>query len=309
MSTERKNLPASIHQRLLNKARQSDRAFNELLQYYALERLLYRLSISEYAELFTLKGALMFNAWGLTNLRPTRDIDLLGHTQNTVDSVVNVFQDLSKMEIEPDGLEFDPLHIRGERIKEDAEYEGIRISMTARLGKTRLTIQIDIGFADVITPAPERLDYPTILDFPAPHLYGYPPETVIAEKFQATTVLGMANSRIKDFYDIWMLITNFEFEGRLIQTAIERTFQNRSTKLPTEKHLFSRMNLRKTNGVNGMPFPENSEMKMRSRSIRLWQPCRISFSPFFMPIKKEQSSRKSGKTNGGDQNYVGSCTS
>jgi hypothetical protein len=237
MTTERKNLPASIHQRLLNKAHESGRAFNELLQYYAIERLLYRLSISEYSELFTLKGALMFNAWGLTNLRPTRDIDLLGHTQNTVDAVLKIFQELSKLESEPDGLEFDPLHIQGERIKEEAEYEGIRITMPARLGKTRLNIQIDIGFADVITPAPERLDYPTILDFPAPHLYGYPPETVIAEKFQAMTVLGMANSRMKDFYDIWMLITNFEFDGMVIQTAIVRTFQNRSTELPTEKHI------------------------------------------------------------------------
>jgi hypothetical protein len=179
----------------------------------------------------------MFNAWGLTNLRPTRDIDLLGHTQNTVDAVLKIFQDLSKLEAEPDGLEFDPVQVQGERIKEDAEYEGIRITMTAWLGKTRVHIQIDIGFADVITPAPERLDYPTILDFPAPHLYGYPPETVIAEKFQAMTVLGMANSRMKDFYDIWMLITNFEFDGRVIQTAIERTFQNRSTELPTEKHI------------------------------------------------------------------------
>jgi predicted nucleotidyltransferase component of viral defense system len=237
MSTERKNLPASIHQRLLNKAHQSGRAFNELLQYYAIERLLYRLSISDYSELFTLKGALMFNAWGLTNLRPTRDIDLLGHTQNTVDAVLKIFQDLSKLEAEPDGLEFDPVHIRSERIKEDADYEGIRITMTAWLGKTRLTIQIDIGFADVITPAPERLDYPTILDFPAPHLYGYPPETVIAEKFQAMTVLGMANSRMKDFYDIWMLITNFAFDGRVIQTAIERTFENRSTELPDARHI------------------------------------------------------------------------
>jgi predicted nucleotidyltransferase component of viral defense system len=237
MSTERKNLPASIHQRLLNKARQSGRAFNELLQYYAIERLLYRLSISEYSELFTLKGALMFNAWGLTNLRPTRDIDLLGHTQNTVDAVLKIFQDISKLEAEPDGLEFDPVHIQSERIKEDADYEGIRITIPARLGKTRLTIQIDIGFADVITPAPERLDYPTILDFPVPHLYGYPPETVIAEKFQAMTVLGMANSRMKDFYDIWMLIANFEFDGRVIQAAIERTFQNRSTELPDEKHI------------------------------------------------------------------------
>jgi hypothetical protein len=117
------------------------------------------------------------------------------------------------------------------------DFEKTMITMPARLGRTRLNIQIDIGFADVITPAPERLDYPTLLDFPAPHLYGYPPETAIAEKFQAMTVLGMANSRMKDFYDIWMLITNFEFDGRVIQTAIERTFDNRSTELPDEKHI------------------------------------------------------------------------
>ncbi len=114
----------------------------------------------------------MFNAWGLTNLHPTRDMDQLGHTQNTVDSVLKIFQDLSKLEAEPDGLEFDPVHIQSERIKEDADYECIRITMIARLGKTRLTIQIDIGFADVITPAPERLNYPTILDFPAPIYMG-----------------------------------------------------------------------------------------------------------------------------------------
>ena len=157
MNIEKQNLPASIHQRLLNKAHQSGRAFNELLQYYVIERLLYRLSISDYSELFTLKGALMFNAWGFTNMRPTRDIDLLGHTQNTVDSVLKVFRDISKLEPEPDGLEFDPYHIQGEIIKEDAEYEGIRITMPARLGRTRLNIQIDIGFADVITPAPGKI--------------------------------------------------------------------------------------------------------------------------------------------------------
>jgi hypothetical protein len=237
MNVEKKNLLASIHQRLLNKARQSGRAFNELIQYYAIERFLYRLSISEYSELFTLKGALMFNVWGFTNMRPTRDIDLLGHTRNTVDSVSRIFRDVSKLASEPDGLEFDPDHIQGEIIKEDAEYEGIRITMPAQLGRTRLNIQIDIGFADVITPAPEKLEYPTILDLPAPSLFGYPAETVIAEKFQAMTVLGMVNSRMKDFYDIWMLITNLEFDGIVIQTAIERTFQNRGTELPTETHI------------------------------------------------------------------------
>jgi len=237
MSNAKRNLPASVHQRLLNKAHETGQAFNELLQYYAIERLLYRLSISEHSEQFTLKGALMLNAWGLANMRPTRDIDLLGHTRNTIEYAVEIFQDICRLEAEPDGLEFGTEQIKGERIKEDAEYEGIRITMAAQLGKTRLPIQIDIGFADIITPAPARVDYPTILDFPAPRLYGYPRETVIAEKCQAMTVLGMANSRMKDFYDIWMLATNFEFDGKTLQSALEKTFQNRTTELPDEAHV------------------------------------------------------------------------
>lgn len=237
MSSEKRNLPASVHQRLLNKAHETGQPFNELLQYYGIERLLYRLSISDHAEKFILKGALMFNAWGLANQRPTRDIDLLGYTQNTIEHIVSIFQDVCRLDAEPDGLEFETDHIRGERITEDTAYEGIRINIISRLGKTRLPIQIDIGFADAVTPAPASVDYPTILDFPIPHLFGYPPETTIAEKFQAMTILGMANSRMKDIYDIWMLITNFEFDGRIVQSALERTFQNRNTELPVETHV------------------------------------------------------------------------
>jgi len=184
------------------------------------------------------------------------------------------------MEVEPDGLEFDPLHIRGERIKEDAEYGGIRITMTARLGKTRLAIQIDIGFADVITPAPERLDYPTILDFPAPHLYGYPPETVIAEKFQAMTMLGMVNSRMKDFYDVWTLITHFEFEGRVIQTAIERTFQNRSTELPTEEHIVFSDEFAENKGDQWNAFSR----KLRDDNVVALNQIVASMRDFFFPV-------------------------
>ncbi len=237
MNETKHNLPASIHRRLLNRARETGQTFNELLQYYAIERLLYRLSISDHADKFILKGALMFNAWGLTNYRPTRDIDLLGYTQNAIEHVVGIFQDVCKLEVEPDGLQFDARRIRGERIKEEAEYEGIRLNLLARLGKSQLSIQVDIAFADVITPGPASLEYPTILDFSAPRLYGYPPETILAEKFQAMTTLGMANSRMKDFYDVWMLVTNFQFEGEVVQRALARTFENRNTELPAETHV------------------------------------------------------------------------
>ena len=237
MKSARVNLPASIHQRLLNRAHETGRPFNELLQYFAIERLLYRLSVSDHSESFILKGALMFNAWGLAGFRPTRDIDLLGHTGNAIDAIVEMFRSVCELNVDPDGLTFNAKTVKGERIKEDADYEGIRITMTAQLGRTRLPIQIDIGFADVVTPAPEAVEYPVLLDHPAPRLYGYPPETVIAEKFQAMTTLGTANSRMKDFHDVWMLAGNFEFDGRTLQSALERTFHARRTDLPDDSHV------------------------------------------------------------------------
>ncbi len=236
MNGEKRNLPASIHQRLLNKSHETGRSFNELLQYYGIERLLYRLSISEHSRTFTLKGALMFNVWGMANLRPTRDIDLLGHTSNAIESVTEIFSDICRMDSEVDGMEFDET-LQVQYIKEDADYAGVRVTTTAYLGKIKFPLQIDIGFADVITPAPEPLDYPTLLGHPAPHLYGYPRETTLAEKVQAMTVLEMANSRMKDFYDVWQLIEHFEFDGKVVQAAIEKTFANRNTTLPQEDHI------------------------------------------------------------------------
>lgn len=236
MSTEKRNLPASIHQRLLNKSHETGRSFNELLQYYGIERLLYRLSTSEHSRKFILKGALMFNVWGMANLRPTRDIDLLGHTSNAIESVAEIFRDICRLDGESDGLEFGKA-LQSEYIKEDADYAGVRVTVIAYLGKTKFPIQIDIGFADVITPAPEPLNYPTLLGHLAPYLYGYPRETTLAEKVQAMTALGMANSRMKDFYDVWQLIDYFEFDGKVVQDAIEKTFANRNTTLPQEDHI------------------------------------------------------------------------
>ncbi len=231
-----KNLAASIHQSLLNKSRQTGQPFNELIQYYGIERLLYRLSVSDYADQFILKGALMFHAWGLTGGRPTRDIDLLGHAPNALDHIQRMFETICSLDVPPDGLEFDQA-IETQRIKEDADYEGVRVNVLAYLDTTRIHIQIDIGFADVVTPSPEKLKYPTLLDFPAPQMYGYPRETIIAEKFHAVTVLGAANSRMKDFHDLYTMISGFEFDGATIQRALQRTFQNRSTNLLDEGHV------------------------------------------------------------------------
>lgn len=231
-----KNLSASVHQRLLNKSRETNQSFNELIQYYGIERLLYRLSLSQYSRQFILKGALMFKAWGMANFRPTRDVDLLGHTPDTLEHIKALFEDVCKLEVAPDGLEFDK-KVSVERIKEDAEYEGVRINVLAHLDKTLIPIQVDIGFADVVTPAPQKIEYPILLDFPAPQVYGYPRETIAAEKFQAMIILGMANSRMKDFYDLGMMFDEFEFDGMTMQDALLRTFQNRDTELPMETHV------------------------------------------------------------------------
>ena len=235
MNNPVKNLSASVHQKLLNRSHETNQPFNELIQYYGIERLLYRLSLSQYSRQFILKGALMFNVWGMANFRPTRDVDLLGHVTNTLEHIKSLFEDICRLEVLSDGLEFDE-NVSVERIKEDAEYEGVRVNVQAYLDKTRIPIQIDIGFADVVTPEPKKLEYPILLDFPAPHVYGYPRETVAAEKFQAMIILGMANSRMKDFYDLCMMFDQFEFDGQTMQNALQRTFQNRDTEFPTEKH-------------------------------------------------------------------------
>jgi hypothetical protein len=229
-----KNLPTSIHDRLLNQARTSGRPFNELLQYYAIERFLYRLSRSPYANQFVLKGALLFRVWGLQAFRPTRDIDLLGHTSNEMDNLVGIIREVCLQKVQDDGMFFDPETISGERIKEDADYEGVRVRFVGLLGKTRVHIQIDVGFADVVSPAPMKVKYPVILQLPEPELHSYPPESVVAEKLQAMIYLGSINSRMKDFYDVWIMANQFEFSGSVLQEAIRQTFENRKTAIPME---------------------------------------------------------------------------
>jgi predicted nucleotidyltransferase component of viral defense system len=229
-----KNAPASIKQRLLNKAHETNRPFNELMQYYAIERFLYRISQSDYADKFILKGALMFRAWGASNYRPTRDIDLLGFTTNRLDGVATIFGEMCEQSGENDGLFFDKETVRSERIVEDADYEGVRVNLIGHLGKVKIPLQIDIGFSDIVSPAPTLIKYPTILTMPGPKLRGYPPESVVAEKLQALVFLGSINSRMKDFYDLWMMAEHFEFDAQKLQKAIMSTFIRRDTSFPLE---------------------------------------------------------------------------
>lgn len=227
---------ASVQQKLRNQATKQKEALNALQARYARERLLYRLSKSAYHDKFVLKGATLFSAWLDKPHRPTQDIDLLGLTDNTLPHVEQVFREICCLEVEDDGLEFKKDTVRGERIKEGAAYEGVRIHLDAYFAGTRsrFPLQIDIGFEDKVTPEPKFMELPTILDFPAPILKTYPRETVVAEKFQAMVMLGMFNSRLKDFYDLWFLTQEFEFKGELLCRAIKTTFNWRKTPIPLE---------------------------------------------------------------------------
>ena len=234
-----KNTAASVHQRLLIKAKESSRPFNELLQHYAIERFIYRLSKSPHADRFILKGALMFSAWSGKASRPTMDIDLLGRIDNSLEVIINAIKDACRMDVEADGMSFNTEMVTAARITEDAEYEGVRVRVKGSLSNARVSLQIDIGFGDVIVPSPRKVAYPVLLDFPTPELNGYTMESTIAEKFQAMVKLGVLNSRMKDFYDIWMLSRMFDFKGETLAEAVEKTFENRKTQIDTNPTVFN----------------------------------------------------------------------
>ena len=226
------NLAASVRQRLLNMSMTQREDPNLTLTRYALERLLYRIAQSEYGGQFILKGAMLFALWTKSGHRPTRDLDLLGFGEASRERLTVVFQELCRVDVQPDGLEFDPDSIRVAEIREGQSYQGQRVKLNARLGNANIPIQVDIGFGDVVTPAAQVIDYPTLLDLPAPRIRAYPPETVVAEKLQALVDLGMQNSRMKDFYDLWSIARQFSFEGPTMVAAVRATFERRATTLP-----------------------------------------------------------------------------
>jgi hypothetical protein len=231
------NMAASVRQRLMDLARKRGDDFQVVLTRYVIERFLYRLSCSAHREEFVLKGAMLFLLWNDQPHRPTRDLDLLGKGDNSIRHLLRVFKAITGMIVEDDGLTFHPDTVRGELIKEDQDYEGVRIHCEVRLGQARIILQIDIAFGDAITPKAEKILYPTILDFQAPKLQAYPRQTVVAEKYQAMVMLGIANSRMKDFYDLWFMARGFAFDGPTLCRAIETTFRRRNTSLPTESPL------------------------------------------------------------------------
>lgn len=229
-----KNIAASVRQRLLIKARETGRPFSELLQYFAMERFLYRLSKSRFADHFVLKGALMLTVWEAPLTRPTMDIDLLGLIENNIENITKATREICQQDVDPDGLVFDMGNINAERIAEDADDEGIRIRFRGSLDTARFVIQLDIGFGDIVIPSPETTNYPILLDFPAPRIRGYSRESTIAEKFEAMVKLGILNSRMKDFFDIWLMLRQYDFEGPILAEAISKTFSTRGTSIQSE---------------------------------------------------------------------------
>jgi Nucleotidyl transferase AbiEii toxin, Type IV TA system len=227
------NMAASVRQRLLNLARERKEDFGLLLTKYGLERVLYRIAQSKHREALVLKGALLFELWTEQRYRPTRDADFLARGENSPERFVAIFKEICEMQVEDDGLRFDAGTVTAERITEDADYEGVRVKFVGHLENARIPIQIDLGFSDVITPEPVETEIPSLLGLPKAKLLTYPRESVVAEKFEAMVSLGLANSRMKDFYDIRSLSRDFPFEAASLSEAIKQTFARRDTKLPS----------------------------------------------------------------------------
>ena len=210
------NIGASVRARFTLRARKRKENVQLVLTHYAIERLLYRLSLSDYSRQFVLKGAMLVKLWTPAPYRATADLDLLGFGDDAPERICAVFRDICVLEVPNDGVIFKPETLELVITRIEVEYGGIRLTMIAEVAGARLPVRIDIGFGDVVTPSVREIEYPSMLDMPAPRLRAYPPETVIAEKFQALVFLGMSNSRIKDMFDLWTISETFSFDGNII---------------------------------------------------------------------------------------------
>lgn len=227
-----KNMSASVRSRLLNLARSTGRDFQELTVRYAVERFLARLVESEHRDRFILKGAMLYIPWNLDDKRTTMDLDLLGFGSPDLENLSQAFRQICEVEIADDGLTFDRESVTATPIREESVYDGVRVVVRVALGTMLIRLQVDVGFGDQIVPEPQPSEFPALLAEHGPVIRLYSPETVIAEKFNAMVLLGMANSRMKDYFDIWMLSRNFDVEGAVLREAIRQTFAKRQTALP-----------------------------------------------------------------------------
>ena len=232
MSREREGLVRSVQVRLARHAKEIGVDLNHVLTRFAVERFLYRLSRSPHADRFVLKGALLLLVWLGETLRPTRDADLLGFGELSDESLARIFAEVCAVAVEADGMTYEADTIRVAAIRPEDAYGGKRVTLRAHLGPARLRVQVDVGIGDAVSPDPEWLDYPSLLDLPSPRLRGYPPEAVVAEKLHAMVVLGSKNSRMRDFFDIHALARGRDFEGHRLVRALHATFERRKTPIP-----------------------------------------------------------------------------
>ena len=233
MTKAARNAAASIRQQLANHARATRQDFQTVLFRYGVERLLYRIGESPHSERFVLKGATLFIVWGAAVHRPTRDLDLLGFGNSEVEAVCQDFREILAVPAHGDGIVFQPETVRGDAIRKGKGYQGVRLKLRATLEGAKIPIQVDVGFGDVVVPNPQLGPFPSLLDLPLPQVRLYPREVVVAEKFEAMVALGDTNSRMKDFFDLWVISGSFGFSGRDLQAAVEATFTRRGTALPT----------------------------------------------------------------------------
>jgi predicted nucleotidyltransferase component of viral defense system len=230
------NVAASVRARLLELSRAQGVEFQLMLSEFAIERLLYRLGVSPHAEQFVLKGATLFKLWSNVRGRATWDLDLLGRGTSTIVDVVSVVQDLCGVHA-ADGILFDADSVVGEDIRATDEYAGVRVRLEARLAEARIPVQVDIGFGDAVVPPPVVQNYPTLLEHTTPRILVYPREAVVAEKLEAMTSLGVTNSRMKDYYDVYRLASSLAFDGAMLARAIRATFERRKTPFPEAEPL------------------------------------------------------------------------
>jgi hypothetical protein len=226
------NVVASVHQRLLNLAQQGEGDFQTLLTRYGLERLMYRLTRLDTEQRFILKGALAFCLWEGKLHRATRDLDFLGSGDSSAAYFAEFFRAVCRLEVEEDGIRLDEQSLEVRQMREDEDYRGVRVQLVARLGTARIPLIVDFGFGDVVTPPPAEVEFPALLGFPKPRLLAYHRETVIAEKFWIMSQLGINNTRLKDYFDLWTLAQRFSFEGEALCQAIRATFARRDTAIP-----------------------------------------------------------------------------
>ena len=233
MAKEARNLGASVRARLLQISKEKEQSFELILTRYAIERLLYRLAQSPQTDRFVLKGGMLLMTWFDEPFRATRDVDFRGYGDPALDVVLHIFKELFSTDLE-DGVRFDADGARVSRIRDENEYGGLRIRTTADIDGARIVVNVDVGFGDATEPGVEMLDYPVLLDMPMPRLRGYARETIVAEKFHAMVALGLINSRMKDYFDLWTLSNTFDFDQSRLAKAISATFAQRGTAIPDE---------------------------------------------------------------------------